>query len=73
MVKKGHKLLGAIGVALTLMAASPAQAGWLVAYYYDYVGGTPAGYILYCDNGGVYYQHGVITTYYEYGWAPTPC
>ena len=73
MFKTGRRLLAALGASAALIAATPAQAGILVAYYYDYVGGTPAGYILYCDSGMVAAQWGVVTTYLEYGWAPVPC
>ena len=76
MPKIGHKILLAIATAATLSMATPASAysdGVLIAYYYDYPGGTPAGYRLYC-NGGLWESYGeetgIFYIVYDYPFCP---
>jgi len=76
MRKIGRNILAAIGAAAALSAATPAAAysnGVFIAYYYDYPGGTPAGYRLYC-NGGLWESYGdetgIFYIVYDYPFCP---
>lgn len=74
MIRKILKSLAAAVVVGSTLVAVPANAGTAIAYYYDYPGGTPAGYRIYCTSGGLYDSWGEETGifYIDYNY-PTPC
>lgn len=62
MHKLGKKFLASLAAGAALLVATPASAGIVVFYYSDYVGGTPAGYQIYCDSGYLLEQWGNVST-----------
>ncbi|WP_055918883.1 hypothetical protein [Altererythrobacter sp. Root672] len=58
--KLARKVLAAASIgALSMAAATPAQAGYYVTYWSDYVGGTNVGGAFYGDGGNLCYSWGV--------------
>ena len=65
MFKIARKAWAAAAVTASLLVATPASAGTAIFYYYDYPGGTPAGYEVYC--GSIYYSWGEKTGIFYVG------
>ncbi|GEM_PF-2163753 len=71
--KKGKRLIAVALAGFVMMASTPATAGLVVFYYYDYVGGTPAGYAIYCSDGRLIASGGVTTNILIYNYQDTGC
>jgi hypothetical protein len=73
MFKKARRMV-IVSAAAFLMAAAPAQAGWIVFYYSDYPGGTIVGYDWRCSDMSVYQQWGDLSAIPDVEWyIETPC
>ena len=78
MIKKSRKALLAAGAAVAMMAAAPAQAGYVIIWYLEYVGGTQVAYEIRCSNGAVVASYGDpwstgFFDYYEYDTSSYGC
>ena len=72
MIGKWKKVIASAIIGASVLAASPANAGVVIAYY-DSWPGNLIGYQVYCDSGALYEEYGVIGGVAIIDFVSVPC